>query len=82
MLPVSASFHRALMQPAQEEVARVLLETMLLADPRDSRTAKLDGRRGQHRGRRQGALIRQVTGAVRVGRLREYAGSGRGPTSS
>ena len=54
MLPVSAPFHCALMQPAQEEVARVL-GALTLSDPRIPVAANVTG----------DALTRQVTGAVR-----------------
>ena len=64
MLPVSAPFHCALMQPAQEEVARVLAAVDAGRSPHS---------RGRQRHRRlvttadevRDALIRQVTGAVR-----------------
>ena len=42
MLPVSAPFHCALMQPAQEEVARVL-GALKLADPRIPVAANVTG---------------------------------------
>ena len=42
MLPVSAPFHCALMQPAQEEVARVLA-ALALADPRIPVAANVTG---------------------------------------
>jgi [acyl-carrier-protein] S-malonyltransferase len=64
MLPVSAPFHCALMQPAQEEVARVL--TMLkLADPRIPVAANVTGGLVTTAEAARDALIRQVTGAVR-----------------
>jgi [acyl-carrier-protein] S-malonyltransferase len=63
-LPVSAPFHCALMQPAQEEVARVLA-ALPMADPRIPVAANVSGglvtsAQGAHN-----ALIHQVTGAVR-----------------
>ena len=64
MLPVSAPFHCALMQPAQEEVARVL------GSDCDARSAH-SCRRQRHwqlvttADAARDALIRQVTGAVR-----------------
>lgn len=64
MLPVSAPFHCALMQPAQEEVARVLSE-LTLADPRIPIAANVTGGLVSTAGDARDALIRQVTGAVR-----------------
>jgi len=64
MLPVSAPFHCALMQPAQEEVARVLgglamhaLQIPVAANVTGALVTTADAARD--------ALIRQVTGAVR-----------------
>jgi [acyl-carrier-protein] S-malonyltransferase len=64
MLPVSAPFHCALMQPAQEELARVLA-SMTLADPRIPVAANVTGGLVTTRDAARDALIRQVTGAVR-----------------
>jgi len=64
MLPVSAPFHCALMQPAQEEVARVL-STLTLADPGIPVAANVTGRLVTSATEARDALIRQVTGAVR-----------------
>ncbi len=64
MLPVSAPFHCALMQPAQEEVARVL-STLTLAAPTIPVAANVTGQLVTTAAGAQDALIRQVTGAVR-----------------
>jgi len=64
MLPVSAPFHCALMQPAQEEVARVLA-AVAMADPRISVAANVSGELVATAAAARDALIRQVTGAVR-----------------
>ncbi len=64
MLPVSAPFHCALMQPAQEEVARVL-STLKLADPGIPVAANVTGALVTTSEAACDALIRQVTGAVR-----------------
>jgi [acyl-carrier-protein] S-malonyltransferase len=64
MLPVSAPFHCALMQPAQEEVARVL-GALTLADPRIPVAANVTGGLVSTAAEVQDALIRQVTGTVR-----------------
>jgi len=64
MLPVSAPFHCALMQPAQEEVARVLAG-LTLADPRIAVAANVTGGLVTTAAAAQDALTRQVTGAVR-----------------
>jgi len=64
MLPVSAPFHCALMQPAQEEVARVL-STLALAAPRIPVAANVTGGLVNTADAAKDALIRQVTGAVR-----------------
>ena len=63
-LPVSAPFHCALMQPAQEEVARVL-GTLQLHDPRIPVAANVTGSIVTAAADARDALIRQVTGAVR-----------------
>jgi [acyl-carrier-protein] S-malonyltransferase len=64
MLPVSAPFHCALMQPAQEEVARVL-GALELADPRIPVAANITGGLVATADEVRDALTRQVTGAVR-----------------
>ncbi len=64
MLPVSAPFHCALMQPAQEEVARVLA-ALTLADPRIPVAANVTGGLVNTAAAATDALIHQVTGAVR-----------------
>src|SRR5450631_4911891 len=64
MLPVSAPFHCALMQPAQEEVARVLA-SLPLANPRIPVAANVTGGLVTTAEAAQDALTRQVTGAVR-----------------
>jgi [acyl-carrier-protein] S-malonyltransferase len=64
LLPVSAPFHCALMQPAQEEVARVLA-TLTLADPHIPVAANVTGSLVTTANQVRDALIRQVTGAVR-----------------
>src|ERR1035437_890988 len=64
MLPVSAPFHCALMQPAQEEVARVL-DGLILTDPRIPVAANVTGGLVSTAAAARDALIRQVTGTVR-----------------
>jgi [acyl-carrier-protein] S-malonyltransferase len=64
MLPVSAPFHCALMQPAQEEVARVL-GALTLSDPRIPVAANVTGGLVSTADEVRDALTRQVTGAVR-----------------
>jgi [acyl-carrier-protein] S-malonyltransferase len=64
MLPVSAPFHCALMQPAQEEVARVLAG-LALRDPRIPVAANVTGNLVTTADAARDAFIRQVTGAVR-----------------
>ncbi len=64
MLPVSAPFHCALMQPAQEEVARVL-DALALHAPRVPVAANVTGSLVTAAAEAKDALIRQVTGAVR-----------------
>jgi [acyl-carrier-protein] S-malonyltransferase len=64
MLPVSAPFHCALMQPAQEEVARFLTE-LTLAGPGVPVAANVTGQLITTADAARDALIRQVTGAVR-----------------
>jgi [acyl-carrier-protein] S-malonyltransferase len=64
LLPVSAPFHCALMQPAQEEVARVLAG-LSLANPRIPVAANVTGGIVTTAEAAKDALIRQVTGTVR-----------------
>jgi len=64
MLPVSAPFHCALMQPAQEEVARELAG-LALHDPTIPVAANITGSLVITADAAKDALIRQVTGAVR-----------------
>jgi [acyl-carrier-protein] S-malonyltransferase len=64
MLPVSAPFHCALMQPAQEEVARVLA-ALTLSDPRIPVAANVTGGLVSTAAAACDALTRQVTGTVR-----------------
>jgi [acyl-carrier-protein] S-malonyltransferase len=64
MLPVSAPFHCALMQPAQEEVARVLAG-LSLHDPCIPVAANVTGSLVTTANAARDALVRQVTGAVR-----------------
>ncbi len=64
MLPVSAPFHCAFMQPAQEEVSRVLAGLAMHA-PRIPVAANLTGALVTTAEAARDALVRQVTGAVR-----------------
>ena len=64
MLPVSAPFHCALMQPAQEELARVLA-ALTMSEPRIPVAANVTGGLVTTAEAARDALIRQVTGAVR-----------------
>ncbi|MGA3371317.1 MAG: ACP S-malonyltransferase [Terracidiphilus sp.] len=64
MLPVSAPFHCALMQPAEEEVARVL-GSLELADPRIPVAANVTGEMVTIAAEVRDVLTRQVTGTVR-----------------
>ena len=64
MLPVSAPFHCALMQPAQEEVARVLA-ALTLADPQFPVAANVTGQLVTTAEAAHSVLVRQVTGTVR-----------------
>jgi [acyl-carrier-protein] S-malonyltransferase len=64
ILPVSAPFHSALMQPAQEEVARVLAG-LTFHDPGIPVAANVTGTLVTIAEAVREALIRQVTGAVR-----------------
>jgi [acyl-carrier-protein] S-malonyltransferase len=76
MLPVSAPFHCALMQPAQEEVVRVL-GALTLANPRIPVAANVTGKLVTTAAAAQDALIRQVTGAVRwVDCIKSLIGAG------
>ncbi len=76
LLPVSAPFHCALMQPAQEEVARVLA-ALTLADPRIPVAANVSGGLVTTALAASDALTRQVTGAVRwVDCVRALQGEG------
>ena len=63
-LPVSAPFHCALMQPAQEEVARVLA-SLTLNEPRIPVAANVTGALVTTAAGTRDALTRQVTSAVR-----------------
>jgi [acyl-carrier-protein] S-malonyltransferase len=64
LLPVSAPFHCALMQPAQEEVARVLA-SLAIRDPKIPVAANVTGALVTTADAARDALTRQVTGAVR-----------------
>jgi [acyl-carrier-protein] S-malonyltransferase len=64
LLPVSAPFHCALMQPAQEEVARVL-NGLALRNPQIPVAANVTGTLVETAEAAKDALVRQVTGAVR-----------------
>ncbi len=64
MLPVSAPFHCAMMQPAQEEVARVLA-ALAIHDPQIPVVANVTGKLMTTADAARDALIHQVTGAVR-----------------
>jgi len=76
MLPVSAPFHCALMQPAQEEVARVL-GALTLSDPRIPVAANVTGGLVSTADEVRDALTRQVTGAVRwVDCMKTLTGAG------
>ncbi|MFC6645889.1 ACP S-malonyltransferase [Granulicella cerasi] len=74
MLPVSAPFHCALMQPAQDRLAGQL-ESFAFNDPALPVVANVDARVVRRGAEARDALIRQVTGAVRwvecIGLLRE-----------
>jgi [acyl-carrier-protein] S-malonyltransferase len=83
MLAVSAPFHCALMQPAQDEVARELDALSLaghgLRDPRIPVAANVTGELVTTAAGARDALIRQVTGAVRwVDCVRALVGAGAG----
>jgi [acyl-carrier-protein] S-malonyltransferase len=64
LLPVSAPFHCALMQPAQEEVGRVL-SGISLSDPAIPVASNVSGKLVTTADEARNALIHQVTGAVR-----------------
>ncbi|MGB7984543.1 MAG: ACP S-malonyltransferase, partial [Terracidiphilus sp.] len=64
MLPVSAPFHCALMQPAQEEVARVL-SGFTLVDPKFPVASNVSGKLVTTAAEVLEALTWQVTGTVR-----------------
>ncbi len=64
MLPVSAPFHCALMQPAQDEVARVL-GGIQVSEPGIPVVANVTGGLVTTAAAARDALVRQVTGAVR-----------------
>jgi [acyl-carrier-protein] S-malonyltransferase len=64
MLPVSAPFHCVLMQPAQEEVARVLAG-IALSNPAFPVASNVTGKLVTTAEEARHALIQQVTGAVR-----------------
>ena len=64
MLPVSAPFHCALMQPAQEKVEEVL-GGLKLSNPRIPVAANVDGKLVTTADEVRDVLIRQVTGPVR-----------------
>jgi [acyl-carrier-protein] S-malonyltransferase len=76
MLPVSAPFHCALMQSAQEEVERVLA-TLTLADPSIPVAANVTGELVTTAAAVREALIQQVTGTVRwVGCIQALVAAG------
>jgi [acyl-carrier-protein] S-malonyltransferase len=64
MLPVSAPFHCALMQPAQEQLSSQL-ESVAFHDPCFPVAANVDARLMTRGPEVRDALVRQVTGAVR-----------------
>ena len=64
MLPVSAPFHCALMQPAQESLANHL-ESVAFSDPAFPIVCNVDARLIRRGPDARDTLIRQVTGAVR-----------------
>jgi [acyl-carrier-protein] S-malonyltransferase len=64
MLPVSAPFHCALMQPAQNEVAQVL-DRIPMADPQVPVAANVTGKLVTTAAEARDALIQQVTSDVR-----------------
>jgi [acyl-carrier-protein] S-malonyltransferase len=64
MLPVSAPFHSALMQPAQDRLAKDLRQ-LQFASPKVPVVANIDGQPKNSADGGRDALINQVTGAVR-----------------
>jgi [acyl-carrier-protein] S-malonyltransferase len=64
LLPVSAPFHCALMQPAQKEVAQVL-DALQLSDPKIPVAANVTGSLVTIAAEAKDVLTRQVTGTVR-----------------
>jgi [acyl-carrier-protein] S-malonyltransferase len=64
MLPVSAPFHCALMQPAQEQLQKTL-EAVAFNDPVFPVASNVDARLMTRGPEVRDALVRQVTGAVR-----------------
>jgi [acyl-carrier-protein] S-malonyltransferase len=64
MLPVSAPFHCALMQPAQDRLAKDLV-ALHFSDPAISVVANVDAEPKTSAADARNALIQQVTGAVR-----------------
>ena len=64
MLPVSAPFHCALMQPAQERLAEVL-KTIEVQDPRFPIVSNVTAEATKKGGRERNLLIEQVTAPVR-----------------
>ena len=75
MLPVSAPFHCALMQPAQEEVARVLAG-LQLSDASNSSRRQCEWNDGDHRPRGARCADRAGDRHGALGGLREDAGRG------
>lgn len=63
MLPVSAPFHSALMQPAQDRLAKDL-KALTLSDPDVPVIANIDAEPKSSGAASRDALVRQVTGAV------------------
>jgi [acyl-carrier-protein] S-malonyltransferase len=71
MLPVSAPFHCALMQPAQDRLAKDLA-ALSFFDPELPVVANIDAAAKTQSGASRDALVRQVTGAVQwVGCVRK-----------
>jgi [acyl-carrier-protein] S-malonyltransferase len=64
MLPVSAPFHCALMQPAQDRLAADL-HALRVHDPQLPVIANIDAQPKRTAAESRAALVRQVTGAVR-----------------
>ncbi len=78
MLPVSAPFHCALMQPAQDRLARDLA-ALDFARPRIPVIANIDAASKTEADSARDALVRQVTGAVQwVGCVRKLIELGAG----